>query len=57
VRAPSQRRLLGVLFVVLALGFGGIALAAGRAERWPIAAAAAALALWLGGLATRALRP
>ena len=56
MRAPSQRRALGALFLVLALGFAGITVAAARAEQWVIAAASAALAAWLGGLALRALR-
>jgi hypothetical protein len=51
-----QRRALGVLFLVLALGFGGIAYAAATADQWVIVAAAAALGLWLAGLAGRALR-
>lgn len=54
--APSQRRGLGTLFLLLALAFAGIAFAAGQAREWVIVAAAAAIALWLGGLATRALR-
>ena len=53
-----QRRLLGLLFAALAAGLGGVAiysaLAGGRA--WVLAAAAAALAVWMGGLALRALR-
>jgi len=53
---PVQRRLLGVLFSVLAAGFGLIAvfsaLEGGRAL--VIALAAAVLALWMGGLARRA---
>jgi hypothetical protein len=52
-----QRRLLGLLFVVLALGLGLVAvysaLEGGRA--WAIAIAAAALAIWMGDLARRAL--
>ena len=56
MRPPSQRRALGALFAALALGFAAIAVAAGRAERWIIALAAAALALWMGGLAAQALR-
>jgi hypothetical protein len=52
-----QRRLLGLLFVMLALGLGLVALASalqgGRA--WVVAIAAAALALWMGDLARRAL--
>jgi hypothetical protein len=56
VAAPAQRRALGGLFAVLALAFGGIAVAAGAAGQWVIAAAAAALGIWLAGLAVRALR-
>ncbi len=55
--APSQRRALGALFLVLALAFAGIAFAAGSADQWIIVAAAAAIGLWLAGLAARALRP
>jgi hypothetical protein len=59
--APSQRRVLGVLFVVLTALFAGIAVAAASAALdepgvWVIAAAAAALAVWLATLALRALR-
>jgi formate hydrogenlyase subunit 3/multisubunit Na+/H+ antiporter MnhD subunit len=57
VAAPSQRRALGVLFLLLALAFAGIAYAAGAAEEWIIFGASAAIALWLGGLALRGLRP
>jgi len=57
VAAPAQRRALGALFAVLALAFGGIAVAAGAAGQWVILAAAAALTLWMAGLALRALRP
>jgi hypothetical protein len=56
VRAPSQRRALGALFFVLALGFAAVAVAAVRADRWVIAAAAVALGLWMAGLARQALR-
>ena len=56
VAAPAQRRALGALFAVLALAFGGIAVAAGAAGQWVILVAAAALALWMAGLALRALR-
>jgi hypothetical protein len=56
VAAPAQRRALGALFVVLALAFAGIAAAAGAAGQWVILVAAAALALWMAGLALRALR-
>ena len=53
-----RRRPLGVLFGLLALGFAGIAFLAGRAGggAWVIAVAAAALAVWMGELAYRALR-
>jgi formate hydrogenlyase subunit 3/multisubunit Na+/H+ antiporter MnhD subunit len=54
--APSQRRALGALFLVLALAFAGIAFAAGRAAQWIILASASAIALWLAGLAARAFR-
>ena len=54
--APAQRRVLGVLFVVLTLVFAGVAFTAGTASQWVIAAAAAALAMWMGGLALRAVR-
>ena len=52
-----QRRALGALFLVLAVAFGGIAFAAGAAREWIIVAAAAAIALWMAGLAARGLRP
>jgi hypothetical protein len=52
-----HRRALGLLFAVLAAGFGAVAvysaLAGGRA--WVLALAAAAVALWLADLARRAL--
>jgi formate hydrogenlyase subunit 3/multisubunit Na+/H+ antiporter MnhD subunit len=57
VAAPSQRRALGVLFLLLALAFAGIAFAAGTAEKWIIVGASAAIALWLAGLAVRGLKP
>jgi hypothetical protein len=54
-----QRRLLGLLFALLALSLGLIAvysaLAGGRA--WVVAVAAAALAIWMADLARRALLP
>jgi hypothetical protein len=57
----NQRRALGALFLVLALGMAGIAFAAAygahdESAGWIIAAAAAALAVWLASLAFRALR-
>jgi hypothetical protein len=52
-----HRRALGVLFTVLSAALGAIAVlsafAGGRA--WVIALAAAALAVWMGSLARRAL--
>ena len=55
-----QRRALGFLFTLLALGLLGIAVAAvattDRGVRWRIAAAALALAAWLGTAAAQALR-
>jgi hypothetical protein len=57
----SNRRALGALFAVLTLALAGIATAAawgagGAAGRWIVAAAAAALAVWLGAMAFRALK-
>ena len=62
MRPPSQRRALGVLFLVLAASFAGLAAASASGAgstlaRWVVAAAAAALALWLASLAWRAFRP
>ena len=61
MRAPSQRRALGVLFVVLGGMFAGIAVASAAsaegAAGWIVAVAAAAIGLWLLSLAARALRP
>jgi hypothetical protein len=52
-----QRRLLGLLFVALALALGLVAVysALEGGSAWVIALAAGALALWLGDLARRAL--
>jgi hypothetical protein len=52
-----QRRLLGVLFALLSAGLGLIAFfsALEGGGAWVIALAAAALAVWLGDLARRAL--
>ncbi len=59
-RAVSQRRALGLLFSVLATAFAGIAIASAWGSTAPrrlvVAAGAAAIALWLGGLALSALR-
>ena len=54
--APSQRRALGALFLLLAVAFAGIAWAAGVAGQWVIVAGAGAIGLWLASLAFRALR-
>ena len=57
---PSQRRALGALFALLAFGFAGVATAAiasgSGARAWIVGFAAAAIGLWLAGLAFRALR-
>jgi hypothetical protein len=52
-----QRTLLGVLFSLLALGLALIAIFAALAGggAWVIALAAAAIAVWMGDLARRAL--
>jgi hypothetical protein len=57
----KQRRALGALFALLAIGFAGIAFAAAYGARnvgagWIIAPAAVALALWFASMAYRALR-
>lgn len=52
----SQRHALGLLFLVLALGFGGIALAAGREGVWVISLAAAALGVWMVTMSLKILR-
>jgi len=58
--APSQRNALGALFIVLAIAFAGVAYAAAVGGQggpgWVSAAAAGVLALWLAGMAVRALR-
>jgi len=56
VRVPSQRRALGALFLVLAAGFAGVAIGGAQADVWPIAVAAAVLAVWMLGLVLRAWR-
>ena len=57
--APQQRRALGALFLLLAVMFAGIAFAAAQAGggAWVVAIAAAAIAIWIGMLSFRALRP
>ena len=59
--AVNQRRALGALFFLLAIGFAGLAYGAATGARheaigWAIAVAAAALAVWLASMAFRALR-
>jgi hypothetical protein len=54
--ARSRHSALGALFVLLALGFAGIAAYAASASSWIVAAAAAVLCLWMGDLAVRQLR-
>jgi succinate-acetate transporter protein len=46
----SQRRALGVLFLVLALALAGVAAAAAKHRIWVIAFAAGAIGVWLGSL-------
>ena len=57
----TRRPTLGALFSLLAIGFAGVAFAAGygaggEVRRWVVVLAAAALAVWLATLAFRALR-
>jgi hypothetical protein len=47
---------LAALFSLITVGFAAIAVWSAEASRWPIAAAAAALAAWMGSLAWTALR-
>jgi hypothetical protein len=53
--AARQRRVLGTLFLFLAVLFAGIAYAAVLEGVWVIAAAGLALALWIGSFGLRAL--
>ena len=52
----SQRHALGLLFLVLAAGFGFIALSSGRAGFWVIALPAAALGAWMATMSLKLLR-
>jgi succinate-acetate transporter protein len=52
----SQRRALGVLFLVLAVALGGVAAAAAKHRVWVVAFAAGAIGLWLASLAWSLLR-
>jgi hypothetical protein len=54
--APTQRRALGALFLLLAVMFAGFAWAAGVAHVWVIAVAAGVLALWMAQLTWQMLR-
>ena len=56
--AQRKRPALGGLFLLLALGFAGVAYAAARAgdAAWIVAGAAALIAAWMGELAFKALR-
>jgi hypothetical protein len=47
---------LAALFTVLTLAFAGIAVAGAAARQWVVAAAAAALAVWMGANAWGLLR-
>ena len=47
---------LAALFSVITVSFGAIAVWAATAHQWVIAAAAAALAVWMGSLAWTAVR-
>ena len=53
---PSQRHALGLLFLVLTLGFGLIAVSAGRAGVWPVAVAGAGLGAWMATMSIRLLK-
>jgi hypothetical protein len=52
----SQRHALGLLFLALTVGFGGIALAAANAAVWVVAAASAVLGGWMATMSFRLLR-
>ena len=56
--ARPKRPSLGALFLILTAAFAGIAYVSARegGRAWVIAVAAAALAVWMGELAYRALR-
>ena len=51
----TQRRAMGALFLLITAFFVGIAVTAFEAEVWVVVVAAGALALWMGGMAFRAL--
>ncbi|MGZ8783127.1 MAG: hypothetical protein ACXWZB_06480 [Gaiellaceae bacterium] len=52
----SQRHALGLLFLLLGLGFVFIAASAGRAGFWVIALPAAVLGIWMATMSLRLLR-
>ena len=54
-----QRRVLGVLFVLIGLALVAVAVwsAAEGGRAWVVAGAAAALGVWMADLGRRALRP
>ena len=56
--ARQKRPALGALFLLLAVGFAGVAYAAASAgdQAWIVAGAAALIAAWMGELAFKALR-
>jgi hypothetical protein len=54
--APSQRRALGALFLILAIMFAGFAWAAGVAHVWVTAVAGGVLSLWMLQLTWQMLR-
>ncbi len=47
---------MAALFTVITVAFAAIAVWSAGAEEWPIAAAAAVLAAWMGSLAWASLR-
>jgi class 3 adenylate cyclase len=53
----SQRRALGVLFVLLGLSLGAVAVAAAKHGVWVVTFAAGAISAWFGSLAWALLRP
>jgi hypothetical protein len=53
--AAGQRRVLGALFLFLAVLFAGIGYAAALAGVWVIAVAGVALGLWIASFGLRAL--
>jgi hypothetical protein len=54
--APSQRRALGALFLLLTAMLAGITYAAYRADQWVIVVTAGVLAAWMASLVLRSWR-